>query len=152
VPGRLTQHIRAQRGFTLIEVLVVILVIAVLAALAIPMFVEKSVMAHDADAKSNARNLLSQVDSCFAIQEDFRDCDTEAKLGSNLGLAYGTSPGEVRVLSAQKLLYTVEAVSHGDSGGAAHTFTIQRDVRGNTVRTCTAGTSNDLGGCRNGVW
>jgi type IV pilus assembly protein PilA len=152
VPGRLTQHIRAQRGFTLIEVLVVILVIAVLAALAIPMFVGKSVMAHDADAKSNARNLMSQVDSCFAVQEDFRQCDDEAKLGSNLGLPYGTSPGEVRIVSAQKLLYTVEAVSVGDSGGAPHTFTIQRDVRGFTVRTCTAGSGNNLGGCKSGAW
>jgi type IV pilus assembly protein PilA len=152
VPGRLTQHIRAQRGFTLIEVMVVILVIAVLAALAIPMFVEKSVMAHDADAKSNARNLMSQVDSCFATQEDFRNCDTEAKLGTNLGLPYGTAPGEVRVTDAQRHLYTIEAVSHGDSGGAPHTFTIERDVRGSTVRTCTAGSGNDRGGCRGGVW
>ena len=152
MPGRLTQHIRDQRGFTLIEVLVVILVIAVLAALAIPMFVEKSVMAHDADAKSNARNLVGQVDSCFAVQEDFRDCDTEAKLGSNLGLAYGTAKGEVRVTDAAKHSYTVEAVSHGDSGGAPHTFTITRDLHAHTTRSCTAGPSNDLGGCRSGTW
>ncbi len=152
MPGRLTQHIRDQRGFTLIEVLVVILVIAVLAALAIPQFLDQSVKAHDTDAKSNARNLMAQVDSCFAVQEDFRDCDTETKLGSDLGLPYGTAPGEVRVVTAQRHQYTVEAVSNGDSGGAPHTFTITRDVKGDTSRTCTAGPGNDLGGCRSGTW
>ena len=48
-----------QRGFTLIEILVVLLIIVVLAAIAFPLFVNQRAKAQDVEAKTAARTALA---------------------------------------------------------------------------------------------
>ncbi len=142
-----------ERGFSLIELLVAILIIGILAAIALPVFLSQRSSAYDADAKSNAKSLSSAVELCFAPEEDFRKCQTEDDIGDNLGLPYGIGDGEVQVTAATKSTYTVVArAAKPDENGVIHTFTIHRDLGGTTDRTCTASNGNDNGGCRNGTW
>ena len=143
---------RQESGFTLSELLVVILVIGVLAAISIPIFISRAKNAEDAEAKSLAKNLGTEVELCYAPPEDFTDCDTPAKLGSDLEVPWGSNPGEARVVSATKTSYEVMAVSKAHSDGANHTFTIQRDIGKGSIRTCTAGADNNGGGCKSGSW
>ena len=157
MPRRLTvtpraRDIRAERGFTLLEVLVVMLVIGVLAAIALPAFLGQQEKGKDAEAKSNARNLMSQVESCFTPKEDYRQCDTEAELGGNLGIPYGTGPGEASVTDSGQNSFTIVAVSKTTTGGTNNTYSIVRDSAGLTTRSCTAGSGGDGGGCRGGTW
>ncbi len=142
-----------ESGFTLIEVLVVILIIGILAAIALPVFLSQRTSAIDAEAKSNARSLASQVELCFAPEEDFRKCQTEADIGENLGLPYGPGDGQVQVTGATEKSYTIVARgAKPDENGVIHTFTIQRDLQGTTTRSCTASNANDNGGCNGGTW
>jgi prepilin-type N-terminal cleavage/methylation domain-containing protein len=146
------KRLREPRGFTLIELMVTVLIIAILAAIAIPAYLNHEKKGDDADAESNARNLVSKVELCYATNEDYTACDTLAKLGNDVGVPYGTGAGEVSVIASTKLTYTVKATSRASSDGANHTFSIVKAANGVASRTCTAGNANDQGACRSGVW
>jgi type IV pilus assembly protein PilA len=133
--------IRDQRGFTLIELMIVILLIGILSAIAIPMFIGKSDSADAAEAKSAARNLMTHVDSCFVRDEDFRDCSTKAELEANEA-DWGAGPGQVSVTDTTRTTYELVAVSRD-----GETFTIARSTGGQYDRDCSDGP-----GCKDGKW
>jgi type IV pilus assembly protein PilA len=139
--------LRRTEGFTLIEVLVVCLILALLAAIAIPTFLGQQHKAQDASAKSDARNLVSHVEACESASEDYTECDTVAELGTTgLPLVDGApvADGTVGVAATTRDTFTVTARSRDSS----NTFSISRTAGGAIQRACT-GTG---GGCNNGGW
>ena len=130
--------IREERGFTLVELLVVMVVIAILAAIGIPAFLGQSAKGHDAAAKSNVKRLSGMIEECRVgdTGRDYTSCNTDAELGGAPGLDWGGAAGQVGVLGATAEIYVAWAVSQAKTGGANHAYYIVKNDDGMVYRVC----------------
>jgi type IV pilus assembly protein PilA len=71
-------QLKTERGFTLLELLLVIAIIAILGAIAIPQFLSYRQTAFDARAKSDLRNAANAEEAYFVATGDYLDCVNSA--------------------------------------------------------------------------
>jgi type IV pilus assembly protein PilA len=125
-----------ESGFTLVELLVVMLIIGLLAALGISSFLSQRSKAQDAEAKQVMRT------ASHALQVFHMDHETYNATVADL-VQVESSLRSARNLVVNGTVDTYDIAV--DSASGSNTYTIARDAGGRVLRGCTVPGS---GGCR----
>jgi len=167
--NRLRQHLTDERGFSLIELLVVILVIGILAAIAIPSFLNQKTKAYDASAKELARTAETTAETIATDYGGSYSSLSQTQLNSYEPTIQTASAGGNAWISAANAgsagsnTYYVVATANN----TLDQFEIERTASGQIYRFCgpsswtpytngsqttNAAYSGTTGGCVAGSW
>src|SRR4051812_35866182 len=84
---------RDERGFTMVELLVVMLIVGILAAVAIPMFLNQKAKGEDANAKSAARQTQTAMETFYNDSGNYNATVADLQRIEGSVPNAGTTPG-----------------------------------------------------------
>ncbi|MBP6218430.1 MAG: prepilin-type N-terminal cleavage/methylation domain-containing protein [Oligoflexales bacterium] len=124
----LTSYLRKQKGFSLVELMVVVAIISVLAAIAIPRFRVFQARARQSEAKANLAHIFTLEQSYHADNDTYVDLAENNNCGETDGNEIGfVIPGGCSLNATSKTRYkywvenssTTDFEAHAQSGAGA---------------------------------
>lgn len=95
---------RAQQGFTLIELMIVVAIIGILAAVALPAYQGYVKRAAYSEVVAQANPIKTAITECLNVKGAIADCDSFAELGME-------SPAATRAFSSAAITATTGAIT-----------------------------------------
>jgi type IV pilus assembly protein PilA len=107
-----------QKGFTLIELMIVVAIIGILAAVALPAYQDYTKKAHFAGVITATDAVKLAINECYQSNSDITLCDTYGKIGVTAPVA------DTNVASVTITANTAVIVGTGTAAAGAYTYTL----------------------------
>lgn len=111
--------VRNQAGFSLIELLIVLVIIGILAGLAIPRYMSSTTKAKQVEAKELLNQIYLMERTYFLEHDEYWIPD--AGVSASKDAQYAFDPIGVEIMSSSRYTYTVELTSSGFKATATST-------------------------------
>ena len=121
---------KSTAGFTLIELLIVIAIIGILAAIAIPQFNQYKARAYDTASKADLHNLYLACKAYWSDNGSDQSCTNSVASGGNYGFA--ASPGVTANSSGNETGWS--ATARHASGSSSFTMNASGNISGEVGR------------------
>jgi type IV pilus assembly protein PilA len=136
--NKLRVRAQSEKGFTLVELLVVMLILGLLAAIAIPAFFNQRTKAQDSEAKATAKTVQTAMET-YATDNNGSYLNADITKLRAIEPTIPTSGVDLGTPAAKTYSITVTS-----DAGSTQTFSISRAADGTLTYPCTTG---GTGGC-----
>ena len=138
---------KKQPGFTLIELMIVVAIVGILAAVALPAYQNYTKKAKFSEVLAAATGVKSAIEICFQTNgpsstPDMSNCDTETEIDYTLADAQVGAYVATVAITANSAIITATAVSTNGLSGESVTYT--PTISGNGLTWASSCSDTDL--------